>query len=43
MIESKWKFLNDMYIDDETIEMYEIIAFVLKNKIQEMKYHLIEH
>ncbi|AJM93063.1 hypothetical protein [Nitrosopumilus piranensis] len=40
VIESQWKFLKDIYLDSDTIEMYRIIATVLKNKINELKYHL---
>lgn len=40
MIESQWKLFNDLLIDAETIEMYNTIASILKNKIYEMKYHL---
>lgn len=40
VIESQWKFLKDIYLDSDSIEMYERIATVLKNKINELKYHL---
>ena len=40
VIESQWKFLKDIYLDSDIIEMYERIATVLKNKINELKYHL---
>ncbi|KER05868.1 hypothetical protein AAA799E16_01434 [Marine Group I thaumarchaeote SCGC AAA799-E16] len=40
VIESQWKFLKDIFIDSDTLEMYEIIATIIKNKINELKYHL---
>lgn len=40
VIESQWKFLKDIYIDSDTIEMYERIAKIVRNKIEELKYHL---
>lgn len=40
VIESQWKFLKDIYIDSDTREMYEKIADIVKNKIDELKYHL---
>lgn len=40
VIESQWKFLKDVHIDSDTVEMYEKIADIVKNKIGELKYHL---
>lgn len=40
VIESKWKLLKDVYLDSKTIEMYERIAEIVKNKVNELKYHL---
>ena len=40
IIESQWKILKDVYLDSDTIEMYERMAQIVKNKIDELKYHL---
>ena len=40
VIESRWKLLKDIYLDSQTIEMYERIAEIVKNKVNELKYHL---
>ncbi len=40
MIKSKWKFQKDLFIDHDTIEMYEKMAEIVKRVITELKYHL---
>lgn len=40
VIESKWKLFKDIYLDSETIEMYERISKIVKKKVYELKYHL---
>lgn len=40
VIESKWKLHKDFFIDNDTLEMYEKIAEIVKQTINDMKYHL---
>ena len=40
VIQSTWKFRNDLFIDETTIKMYEKIAEIVKNTVNELKYHL---
>lgn len=40
ILEFQWKILKDIYLDSDTIEMYEKIAEIIKNKVDELKYHL---
>ena len=40
VISSQWKILKDTYLDANTLNMYEIMAQIVKKKIDELKYHL---
>ncbi len=40
VIESKWKLHKDFFIDYYTLEMYEKIAGIVKQTIDDMRYHL---
>ncbi len=40
VIESKWKTHNEFLLDKETVEMYEIIAEIIKKTVNDLKYHL---
>ena len=40
VISSKWKILKNINLDSNTLSMYEIIAQTVKEKIDELKYHL---
>lgn len=40
VIESKWKYHKDFFIDYDTLVMYETIAEIVKQTINDMKYHL---
>lgn len=40
VMESQWKLLKDIYLDYETIEMYERITEIIKDKVDELRYHL---
>ena len=40
VIESKWKHQKDLFADKDTIEMYERIAGITKQIINNLKYHL---
>ena len=40
IISSQWKVLRDINLDTTTLSMYEIMAQIVKKKIQELKYHL---
>ena len=40
VIESKWKLLKDISLESDLVEMYERIAEIIKDKIDELKYHL---
>jgi len=39
-IESKWKLQKDLFLDYDTIEMYERIAEIVKQTVNNLKYHL---
>ena len=40
VIESKWKLQKDLFLDYETIEMYEKMATITKQVVNNLKYHL---
>ncbi|MHA2278321.1 MAG: hypothetical protein ACXAC2_21280, partial [Candidatus Kariarchaeaceae archaeon] len=40
VIESTWKLQKDIFIDGSTLDMYEKIAEIVKNMINNLKYHL---
>ena len=40
VIESKWKLQKNLFLDYETIEMYEIMATITKQVVNNLKYHL---
>ena len=40
VIESKWRLFKDIHIEHETVDMYERIAEIIKDKVDELKYHL---
>ena len=40
VIESKWKLQSDLFVNDDTIEMYEKMAKIVKQTINNLKYHL---
>ena len=40
VISSQWKILKDINLDANTLSMYEIIAQIVKEKVDELKYHL---
>jgi hypothetical protein len=40
VIESTWKLQKDLFIDDSTLDMYEKIAEIVKDMINNLKYHL---
>ena len=40
VIESKWKFQSDLFVDDDTIEMYKKMAEIVKQTVNNLKYHL---
>jgi hypothetical protein len=40
VIESKWKIQSDLFVTDDTIEMYEKMAKIVKQTINNLKYHL---
>ncbi|MDH3313266.1 MAG: hypothetical protein OEM28_09005 [Nitrosopumilus sp.] len=39
-IESTWKLQKDMFINKDTLDMYEILAGIVKSTINTLKYHL---
>jgi len=39
-IESTWKLQKDMFIDKDTLDMYEILAGIVKSTVNTLKYHL---
>ena len=39
-IESTWKLQKDMFIDKDTLDMYEILARIVKSTVNTLKYHL---
>lgn len=39
-IESTWKLQNEMFIDKDTLDMYEMLARIVKSTINNLKYHL---
>ena len=40
VIKSKWKLQKDLFVDHDTIEMYEKMAKIVKRTINDLKYHL---
>ena len=40
VIESHWKLLKDIHLGYEAIEMYERMAEIIKDKVDELRYHL---
>ncbi len=41
VIESKWKYQRDLFANNDNIEMYERMAEITKQTINNLKYHLI--
>ncbi len=41
LITSEWKGQNDLFIDKETLEMYQRIAADIKGLVEKVRYHLI--
>ena len=39
-IETQWKLQKDLFIDKDTLNMYEILAEVVKSTVNSLKYHL---
>ncbi len=39
-IESKWKLQKDLFIDRDTLDMYEMLAEIVKSTVNSLKYHL---
>ena len=39
-IESTWKLQKDIFIDKDTLNMYEILAGIVKSTVNTLKYHL---
>ena len=39
VIESKWKLQKDLFLDYDTIEMYEKMAVITKQVVNNLKYH----
>ena len=42
LITTDWKSQKDLFIDKETLEMYQRIAANIKNTVEKLKYHLTE-
>lgn len=40
IIESSWRLQKDLFMDDDTIRMYEMIAEIVKFTVNNLKYHL---
>jgi len=40
IIESKWKLQKELFVNGDTIEMYEKMAEIVKQTINDLKYHL---
>ena len=40
VIESSWKFQKDVFLDNDSIRMYELIAEIIKRVVNNLKYHL---
>lgn len=40
IIESTWRLQKDLFVDDDTIRMYEKIAEIVKFTVNNLKYHL---
>jgi DNA-directed RNA polymerase subunit L len=40
IITSKWKFQKELFVDHNTIEMYEKMAEIVKQTVNNLKYHL---
>ena len=40
VIKSKWKLQKDLFMDKDTIEMYEKMAEIVKRTVNDLKYHL---
>lgn len=40
VIESKWRIQSDLFVNDNTMEMYEKMAKIVKQTINNLKYHL---
>lgn len=40
VIESTWKLQKDLFVDKDTIDMYEKIAEITKHTVNNLKYHL---
>lgn len=40
IIKSKWKLQKDLFVDHDTIEMYERMAEIVKKTVNNLKYHL---
>ena len=39
-IETQWKLQKDLYIDKDTLDMYERLAGIVKSTVNSLKYHL---
>ena len=40
VIESSWKFQKDVFLDNDSIRMYELMAEIIKKVVNNLKYHL---
>jgi len=40
VIESSWKFQKDVFLDNDSIRMYELMAEIIKRVVNNLKYHL---
>jgi len=40
VIKSKWKIQKDLFVDNDTMEMYEKMAEIIKKTVNNLKYHL---
>jgi len=40
IIKSKWKLQKDLFVDNETMEMYEKMSEIIKKTVNNLKYHL---
>jgi hypothetical protein len=41
MISSEWKGQKDLFVDKETLEMYQRIASNIKSMVEKLRYHLV--
>ena len=40
VIESAWKLQKDLFLDEDTFNMYDRIAEIVKSTVNNLKYHL---